>query len=130
MQPTTIKVREHQPTNGGLREIYCLWSKIETHCLITRQVALTGLKEGPNPWHVHENPIQVGDQCDPSGGHYAPEDTQVLTERSGELTERHQALPAAGQVEVTDTVVKLQGANSIQGRSIVIHKVRGRPFAR
>ncbi len=83
-------------------------------------VDLTGLKDGPNPWHVHEKPVHGGDCGDSStGGHFGSPSLWDLATKHGKLSG-----PIVRQnfVEETWAGLPLFGPDSVVGKSIVIHK--------
>ena len=86
-------------------------------------VDLTGLKDGPNPWHVHEKPVQ-GVACGDSstGGHFRSSSIWDLGTKHGNLRG-----PVVRQNFAEDTWAGLPlfGPDSIVGKSIVIHKANG-----
>ena len=87
-------------------------------------VDLTGLRYGPNPWHVHEHAIAAGQptDCATAGGHFGAASVWDLGSKFGKLT------PSAGgavSAEFTESGwdgLPLFGAGSIIGKSIVIHR--------
>jgi len=86
----------------------------------TVDVHLTGLTDGPNPWHVHVWPVTGGD-CGPASvaGHYNP----VGHPDQGELADHFGDLSGTSVTEVyTSDKITLFGDDSIVGRSIVIHR--------
>ena len=83
-------------------------------------VDLVGLKDGPNPWHVHEKPVQ-GVACGDSstGGHFGSSSIWDLGTKHGNL-----GGPVMRQnfAEETWAGLPLFGPDSVVGKSIVIHK--------
>eukprot|EP01043_Picozoa_sp_COSAG02_P022565 COSAG02_NODE_1177_length_14052_cov_5.923171_3_plen_763_part_00 len=83
-------------------------------------VDLTGLENGPNPWHVHEKPVHGGECGDSStGSHFMSESIWDLATKHGKLSG-----PVVRQrfVEKTWAGLPLFGPDSVVGKSIVIHK--------
>ena len=95
--------------------------------------SLHGMEFGPNPWHLHTNPVSGSDAqgaqtkgvCASAGGHFNPAQRPAL----GELSARHGDIMSNGtagglQSAVNTSVdyeVQLFGTSSVVGRSIVIH---------
>ena len=86
------------------------------------ETSLGQLAHGPNPWHVHERKVSTPGDCSAkaTGGHYNP------TTDAGELSKKHGDLKADSKGAYSnfsvDYGVKLFGAGSVLGRSIVLHK--------
>jgi len=83
-------------------------------------VDLTGLKDGPNPWHVHQKPVQGGDCGESStGDHFGSPSIWDLATKHGSLSG-----PVVRQsfAEETWAGLPLFGPDSVVNRSIVIHK--------
>jgi len=86
---------------------------------------LTGLAPGQHGFHVHE----FGDNtngCTSAGGHFnphgkthgAPEDEN---RHAGDLGNVVAGDDGVAKVNITDKVISLTGANSIIGRTVVVH---------
>lgn len=97
-------------------------------------VSLHGLKDGPNPWHIHESALTdaLPHDCAKAGGHFEASEPGKSRWDMGTLkaqpnkphTEdgvKHNAnVSLAGQ----HRSVSLSGPHSIVGRSVVIHKAK------
>jgi len=103
-------------------------------------VELAGLGQGQSSYHVHARAIHSDDtpcSAQSVGGHFDPtrQGTACTTNGDwskcevGDLSGRHGKLAGAGSatvtVEVSDEQITLSGANSIVGKSIVIHDATG-----
>ena len=97
----------------------------------TVTVSLSGLSDGPNPWHVHSRPVSIPNNCNQSstGGHFLENDadhSDIWDLGSAMSLLGAEASPdaAAGEVTMTaeDATLPLSGPQSVIGKSIVIHK--------
>ena len=94
-------------------------------------VHLTGLEDGPNPWHVHARAVTIDHNCGAAstGGHFLESD-----KRHGDIWDLGaamsllgaeaavDAIPGVVDMSATDASLPLSGDQSVIGRSIVIHK--------
>ena len=83
-------------------------------------VDLIGLKDGPNPWHVHQKPVHGGDCGESStGDHFGSSSVWDLSTKHGKLSG-----PVVRQsfAEETWAGLPLFGPDSVVGKSIVIYK--------
>ena len=94
-------------------------------------VHLTGLEDGPNPWHVHSSAVTIPGDCNANstGGHFLQNDkthgniwdlgaAMSLLGAEASLD----ALPGVVNMSATDATLPLSGDQSVIGKSIVIHK--------
>jgi len=103
----------------------------------TITVRLSGLEAATNKFHIHNFPVDGA--CSSTGGHFDPMGVEVPTYTTctgdaaakatgcyvGDLSGKFGTLGASSSASFMDSSVSLFGANSIQGRSIVIHKNDG-----
>ena len=89
---------------------------------------ITGLTPGKHGFHIHE----FGDCSDPkaanAGGHFDPAHTQHhgapdSSERhAGDLGNIEADASGKARLETTDSVMKLNGADSIVGHAVIVHE--------
>ncbi len=88
---------------------------------------VTGLKPGEHGFHVHEHgDLSDTEKGESAGGHFNPDkmehgrptDMKRHAGDFGNITANDQGV---ADINFEDSVVKMEGANSIIGRSIVIH---------
>lgn len=87
--------------------------------------SLSGLKEGLHGFHIHE----FGDNtngCISAGPHFNPNDKEhggpTDAERhAGDLGNIEANAEGVAKVNITDKQISLSGANSIIGRTVVVH---------
>ncbi|KAJ8917786.1 hypothetical protein NQ315_010692 [Exocentrus adspersus] len=93
---------------------------------VTVSGTVSGLKEGKHGFHIHA----LGDLsggCTSTGGHFNPTN---LTHGSPDDKNRHIGdlgnivADASGvaKIEISDTLIDLEGENSIIGRGVVVHE--------
>jgi Cu-Zn family superoxide dismutase len=87
---------------------------------------LEGLTPGKHGFHIH----QLGDCSAPdgtsAGGHYNPENVEHggsndATRHVGDLGNIEAGEDGTAHLEMTDSMVKLNGAHSVIGRAIIVH---------
>ena len=138
MQPRTVTA-SFRAADGPTGTI--VFSQGSPGATTTITVDLAGLEAEPNKWHIHNFPVDGA--CASTGGHFDPFGVEVPTYTTcsgsasakatgcyvGDLSGKHGTLGASVSSTYTDSSVSLFGANSIQGRSIVIHKSDGSRWA-
>ena len=94
-------------------------------------VNLTGLEDGPNPWHVHGRPVTIPGDCsqNSTGGHFldTSKDHGNIWDLGAAMSllgaeAPIDALPGVVNMATTDATLPLSGDQSVIGKSIVIHK--------
>ncbi|XP_063225411.1 uncharacterized protein LOC134532664 isoform X2 [Bacillus rossius redtenbacheri] len=86
---------------------------------------VTGLLPGKHGFHVHEKGDFAGN-CTAAGGHYNPfykkHGAPTDSERHvGDLGNVEAGPDGVAHVHITDSVIRLAGANTVVGRSVVVH---------
>ncbi len=88
---------------------------------------ITGLTPGKHGFHIHE----FGDCSDPkaasAGGHFNPGHKQhgapdASERHAGDLGNIEADASGKAHLELTDTVIKLSGSDSIIGRAVIVHE--------
>lgn len=88
---------------------------------------ITGLAPGKHGFHIHE----FGDCSDPkaasAGGHFNPAHKQhgapnASDRHAGDLGNIEADASGKAHVEMTDSVMKLNGADSIIGHAVIVHE--------
>jgi len=117
-------------------------SQASPDAITTISVSLSGLEAAANQFHVHNS--RVAGACSSTGGHFDPMGVKVPTYTTctgdaaakaagcyvGDLSGKFGTLDgASASASFMDSSVSLFGANSILGRSIVIHKFDGSRWA-
>ncbi|ENN76399.1 superoxide dismutase [Cu-Zn] 2 [Dendroctonus ponderosae] len=87
--------------------------------------SLSGLKEGLHGFHIHE----FGDNtngCISAGPHFNPNDKEHggptdADRHAGDLGNIEANAEGVAKINITDKQISLSGANSIIGRTVVVH---------
>lgn len=87
---------------------------------------LTGLEEGKHGFHIHQYGDCTAEDLTSAGGHYNPYNMQHgaptdSLRHMGDMGNLPVASGGNGTLEYLDTVIELNGSNSIIGRAIIIH---------
>lgn len=120
-----IAEAEIHPASGSQVEGSVRFVKVDNGVRVTADVV--GLKPGPHGFHIHEKGDCSAHDASSAGGHFNPSH-----EKHGAPTDQHRHAGDLGNIEAdanghahydwTDTVIELDGPNSIVGKSVVIHE--------
>jgi Cu/Zn superoxide dismutase len=89
-------------------------------------VRLSGLRDGPNPWHIHEHALTDGlpHDCAKAGDHFEVGEGQPSRWDMGTMKPQRGVPYTEDGVTKSGANVSLSGPHSIVGRSVVIHKAK------
>jgi len=87
---------------------------------------LQGLAEGDHGFHIHENGDCSAADGTSAGGHFNPEGVdhagpQAATRHIGDLGNITAGADGTATLDFIDTIVSLNGPNSIVGRGVIVH---------
>lgn len=87
---------------------------------------LSGLEEGKHGFHIHQYGDCTAADLTSAGGHYNPYNTQHgaptdSVRHMGDMGNLPVGEDGNGTLDYLDSVIELNGANSIIGRAIIIH---------
>jgi Cu-Zn family superoxide dismutase len=124
-RPVTVARADLRPTENSKARGSVLFKKEGESVRV--EIELEGLTPGAHGLHVHEHGDCSAPDATSAGGHFNPEgkphgaptDAQRHVGDLGNVT-----ADASGRVSVvlTDSVIALEGPNSIVGRAVVIHE--------
>jgi len=121
---TTSATAEVNPTEGNEVSGTVIFTVVEGKVRIHAEIS--GLTPGKHGFHVHE----VGDCSDPAGksagGHFNPEGMDHggphdAIRHVGDLGNLEADENGVAVMDTEDTLVALEGPNSVIGRSVIIH---------
>lgn len=87
---------------------------------------LTGLTPGKHGWHIHEKGDCSAPDAMSAGGHFNPDSMPHSGPHSeqrhaGDMGNLEADSTGMAHLEYLDTVMRLQGPNSVIGRAVIIH---------
>ncbi len=87
---------------------------------------IEGLSPGPHGFHIHEFGNCTSPDANSAGGHFNPTDMPHAGPKAerrhvGDLGNIEADKNGVARLEVTDSVIKLKGPESIVGRAVVVH---------
>ena len=123
--PVTKAVAVLSPTQGSSVSGKVVFAKVPDGVKVS--VSLTGLKEGPHGFHIHEfgdcsapDATSAGGHFNPAGEpHAGPKDAHRHT---GDLGNIEANKDGVATVEYVDAAVSLEGPNTVLGRGVIVHE--------
>lgn len=123
--PVTKAVAVLSPAQGSGVSGKVVFTKVEGGVKVS--VSVTGLKEGPHGFHVHEFGDCSAPDATSAGGHFnpggephgGPKDAQRHTGDLGNLEANKDGVAAA---EYVDARASFEGVNSVLGRGVIVHE--------
>lgn len=87
---------------------------------------LSGLEQGKHGFHIHQYGDCTAEDLTSAGGHYNPHDMQHgaptdSLRHVGDMGNLPVGSEGNGNLDYLDTVIELNGPNSIIGRAVIIH---------
>ena len=123
--PVTKAAAVLSPTQGSTVSGKVVLTKVAGGVKVN--VSLTGLKEGPHGFHIHEfgdcsapDATSAGAHFNPGGQpHAGPKDAH---RHAGDLGNIEAGKDGTATAEYVDTGVSLEGANTVLGRGVIVHE--------
>ena len=123
--PVTKAVAVLNPTQGNSVTGKVVFTKVDGGVKVS--VNVTGLKQGPHGFHIHEfgdcsaaDATSAGGHFNPGGEpHAGPKDAQRHT---GDLGNIEANKDGVATLEYVDARASFEGANSVLGRGVIVHE--------
>ncbi len=89
---------------------------------------ISGLTPGKHGFHIHETGDCSADDASSAGGHFNPHghahgapDSEIGQRHSGDLGNIIADAQGNAQIDLTDSLLRLDGTDSIVGRAVIVH---------
>ncbi len=89
---------------------------------------ISGLTPGKHGFHIHETGDCSADDASSAGGHFNPHghvhgapDSEIGQRHNGDLGNIVADAQGNAQIDLTDSLLRLDGTDSIVGRAVIVH---------